>query len=138
MTHKKQLPFKFCPSWLLEDCQLISVKIRNGSWSEFGINLSCINPGAMTCWQAMESGRIQNYVALDLLNNVSELQTHHLQHEDINIDLSRPLSRLCKKRTWEQRAEKPTHGKHLVHDNYFKLRGIVLLNSAECKSISTA
>ena len=88
----------------------------------------------------MELGRIpiQSYVALDLLNNGSESQTHHLQNEDITIYLSRSQSRLCKKRKWKQQAEKPTHGKHSVHDNYFKLHGTVLLNSAEGKSISIA
>lgn len=82
-------------------------------WS---INLSSIIPGTMT------PGRISTHrcVALDLLSNISESQTHHLQNED-NIYLLRSLSRLCKTRKWRQQAEYMTHGRHLVHDNYLKL-----------------
>ena len=37
-----------------------------------------------------------------------------------------------------EQAEKWTHGKHLASDDYLKLHGIALLNSAACKSISIA
>ena len=93
-----------------------SKKITHEWQSELGINLSSIIPGTMT------PGRISTHrcVALDLLSNISESQTHHLQNED-NIYLLRSLSRLRTTRKWRQQAEYMTHGEHLVHDNYLKL-----------------
>lgn len=83
----EETPPEVLPFPASRELPLISVKVKHGWQSEWGTHLSSTIPTAMTRQQDTALGGIltHSYVALDLLNNISESQISHLQNFQVTV-----------------------------------------------------